>query len=310
MPTAHLGNPLLPTVTIADPTIRQVGDRFYLYATDAGATEPGFAVWSSPDLQTWTSHGMALRFADVGWARREPWAPDCIQVGDRFLFYFCADSQVGVAEASDPAGPYRDCLGQPLVPFADDLSSIDPMVFRDDDGRSYLLWGSGPATWLEGKVATVNRCLFIRELAPDLLSFIGEIHPTVCSHPMHIEGSYLIKRAGRYILFWSAGNWNASDGINDYRVCAAMAEHPLGPYTPLEAPILESAPELGLIGPGHNSILHLADEDRWLIVYHAHNGNEVRHLCIDELSFDAKGCPQRLRPSQKGILPLRLPTTK
>jgi beta-xylosidase len=299
MPT-HLGNPLLPDVVFADPPIRRIGDRYGLYAPDAGATEPGFQVWSSPDLAEWTCHGMALRFADVAWARDEAWAPDLFVDGDRYLLSFCSNSRIGVAEARDPAGPFVDLLGEPLVPYAKDLSSIDPMVFRDDDGRSYLYWGSGPATWLEGKVEPIHRHMFVLELGPDLCSFVGEARPTVASEQVHIEGSYLIKRGVRYVFMWSAGNWNASDGVNDYRVCAAMADSPLGPFEPQPEPILSSAPELGLIGPGHHSMLHLKEEDRWLIVYHAHNGDERRHLCIDELQFDADGRPLPMRPTRCG----------
>ncbi|MDA3962358.1 MAG: family 43 glycosylhydrolase [Planctomycetota bacterium] len=305
--TTSIPNPHLSDVIIADPTIRLIKGRYYLYATDAGASEPGFQVWSSPDLVTWDCHGMALRFDDVTWATAEAWAPDLFVDGDRYLLYFCADSQIGVAEADNPAGPFVDMLGKPLVPHAPDLSSIDPMVFRDDDGRSYLYWGSSPATWLEGKVDTINRCMFVRELGPDLCSFIGDTHTTVCSYPVHIEGSYLFKRQGRYIFMWSAGNWTACDGSNDYHVRAAMAESPFGPFTEIDQPLLESDLEHGLISPGHNSILHLADEDRYLIVYHAHAGDERRHLYLDELSFDEHGRPIPLRPSRSGI---RAPKTQ
>ncbi len=300
-PASRLGNPLMRDVVLADPTIRRIGDRYYLYATDAGASEPGFQVWSSPDLATWTPHGMGLRFADVGWAKAEAWAPDLFVDGDRYLLYFCADSSIGVAVASHPAGPFTDVLGKPLVAHSPDLSSIDPMVFRDDDGRAYFYWGSGPATWLEGKVEPIHRSLFVRELAADLCSFVGQTHTTVSSYPRHIEGSYLFKRNGRYIFMWSAGNWNAKNGTDDYRVCAAMADSPLGPFHPLAEPILTSAPEIGLISPGHNSVFHLPEDDRWIIAYHAHAGDERRHLCLDELQFAADGTPLVIRPTAAGI---------
>ncbi|RYG76416.1 hypothetical protein EON77_10475, partial [bacterium] len=61
------GNPVLP-VYAADPDAHLFGDRYYIYATNAGfypdrsafeTGDPtdvghGFAAWSSPDLRTWT----------------------------------------------------------------------------------------------------------------------------------------------------------------------------------------------------------------------------------------------------------------
>ncbi len=41
------GNPVLPDVQAADPHITLLGDRYYIYATGAGKTEPGFALWPS-----------------------------------------------------------------------------------------------------------------------------------------------------------------------------------------------------------------------------------------------------------------------
>ncbi|MBY8852084.1 family 43 glycosylhydrolase, partial [Saccharothrix sp. MB29] len=46
---------------------------------------------------------------------------------------------LGVAVSDSPTGPFRDALGRPLVRAgAYAGQAIDPMVFTDDDGRSYL----------------------------------------------------------------------------------------------------------------------------------------------------------------------------
>lgn len=141
-------NPVIP-LQAADPHAAIFAGRCYLYATEAGATEPGFTVWSSPDLVTWTNHGMILKLGDLKWTPKvdkNAWAPAIIERGGRYFFYFSADSRIGVAVADSSIGPFQDPLGKPLLPYRDDLSTIDPMAFIDDDGQAYLYWDSGRGT--------------------------------------------------------------------------------------------------------------------------------------------------------------------
>ncbi len=310
------GNPILP-VEAADPTLVRFGDRYYLFATGAGAAETGFAVWSSPDLQTWQNEGMALRFSELGWAEQNAWAPDVVERNGAYYLYFSADSRIGAATADRPEGPYRDALGKPLIPFSPDLSVIDPMVFIDDEGAAYLYWGAVPASWLDGKVDTIHTALWVRKLNPDLLSFDGPVVETVATSPRgpHIEGSYVIKRNGVYYLMWSEGNWNAADDKNAYRVKYARASSPMGPFLqPPDNTILASNRELGIIGPGHHSIIREPEADRYYIVYHAHSGipdpkegRPLRKIYIDRLHFEADGAIRPVVPTRAGVgsLPIR-----
>ncbi|HYG34489.1 MAG TPA: family 43 glycosylhydrolase, partial [Clostridia bacterium] len=188
----HGANPVL-TAPGADPHAAIFGSRCYVYATEAGKTEPGFAVWSSPDLVNWTNHGMALRFADTTWAKHQDWAPGIIERDGKYFLYFSAQSSIGVAVSDNPTGPFKDALGGPLVPFKDDLSSIDPMAFVDDDGQAYLYYGAVPGSWLKGKVAKIYNHLFVRKLNRDMISFSGPELATVETDGEkgpHIEGSF------------------------------------------------------------------------------------------------------------------------
>ena len=49
---------------------------------------------------------------------------------------------VSVATAASPAGPFTDTSSGPLVCQFDRGGSIDPVVFTDSQGSSYLLWKS------------------------------------------------------------------------------------------------------------------------------------------------------------------------
>lgn len=296
------GNPVLP-VGAADPHAALFGDRYYIYATGAGKTEPGFAAWSSPDLRSWRYEGMCLRLADVAWARGRDWAPAIAERNGRYYFYFSADDRIGVAVGESPVGPFHDALGEPLAPYKDDISVIDPMAFVDADGRAYLYYGAVPATWLEGKVSAINRALSVRRLNDDMVSFADPELPTieVGTGGAHIEGSFVVERRGVYYLMWSEGNWNASDEANAYRVCYATSASPTGPWEgAANNPILSTDWSAEVIAPGHHSVLRRPGADEYYIVYHKHKADGDRRVCIDRMAFTPEGEIARVTPTREG----------
>jgi|GEM_PF-922775 len=329
------GNPVLP-VYAADPDAHLIGDRYYVYATNAGfypdketfvnGESPdvghGFSLWSSADLRSWQSEGPILRFADVEWARDLPhaWAPCLAERNGRYYFYFCADSRIGVAVSDSPTGPFVDAKGEPLVEYRDDLSAIDPMVFTDDDGQAYLYWGAVPGFWLESKIEYVRMHLSVRKLAPDMVSFVGEEMPTIFTRRLrddwhdldHIEASHVIKRKGTYYLQWSEGSFSSPDLERSYRVNYATAMSPLGPWhLATGGPILQSRPEIGVVGPGHHGVIRIPGTDEWWCVYHCHPGDADRRIFIDRMSFDEEGRITPMVPTLEGPpeRPVRLALT-
>jgi beta-xylosidase len=307
------GNPVLP-VYAADPDAHLFGDRYYIYATNAGFYPDkdtfvegrpadvghGFSAWSSSDLQTWQSEGPILRFGDIEWAKELPhaWAPCMAERNGKYYFYFCADSRIGVAVSDSPTGPFYDAKGEPLVEYRDDLSAIDPMVFIDDDGQAYCYWGAVPGYWLEGQVEYVRMHLSVRKLAPDMVTFFGEEMPTIFTQRLgenwhdlsHIEASHVIKRGGKYYLQWSAGSFSSPDLEKTYRVNYATAITPVGPWHHApNNPILASRPEIEFIAPGHHGIIQIPGTDEWWCVYHHHKGDADRRISIDPMTFNEDG---------------------
>lgn len=318
------GNPVIP-VYAADPDAHLIGDRYYIYATNAGfyaskdsftsGESPekghGFAAWSSPDLRNWQSEGPILRFSDIEWAKELPhaWAPCLAQRNGRYYFYFCADSRIGVAVSDSPTGPFVDAKGEPLVEYRDDLSAIDPMVFIDDDGQAYLYWGAVPGFWLEGQVEYVRMHLSVRKLAPDMVSFVGDEMPTIFTRRLrddwhdldHIEASHVVKRDGIYYLQWSAGSFSSADLEKSYRVDYATAITPLGPWhLASNNPMLSSRPEIGAVGPGHHGVIQIPGTDEYWCVYHSHPGDVDRRVWIDRLAFDETGKIRPVEPTLEG----------
>ena len=291
-------NPIIPE-PCADPTMVQFGDRYYVYPTFGGNPEVGFGVWSSHDLCDFKNEGMILKFSELGWAKKDAWAPDIIERNGRYYFYFSADSSIGVAVSDSPTGPFVDPLGKPLIAFNEDMSTIDPCVFIDDDGRTYLYWG-----------ATFDGTMFMRELNADMISFKGE-KQTVFRYTLekdyHCEGSYVFKRGGLYYYLWSEYIWCDSPALHfdhSYRVNYAVSEHPEGPFTKelSRVPILSTDMTLGYIGPGHNSILNPPGTDDYYIIYHQHNGDaRFRMANIDRLTFMENGAINTLRMTREGV---------
>ena len=107
--------------------------------------------FSSPDLVHWTWHPQVLSVRDVPWAAYAVWAPSVLPLhGKYYLFFAANDVQktssfaggIGVAVSDNPAGPFKDLLGKPLIgEFHDGAQPIDPMAFKDDDGQIYLYFG-------------------------------------------------------------------------------------------------------------------------------------------------------------------------
>jgi len=305
------GNPVFEG-WYADPEAIVYGDRYWIYPTysdDFGETpeRPGFEqlserqqhainpqylkqtwldAFSSEDLVHWTKHERVLDLEDVSWGEFALWAPSVIHANDRYYLFFGAndiqsdeeEGGIGVAVADNPAGPFEDALGRPLIDaFHNGAQPIDQFVFRDDDGQVYMYYGG----W--------RHCNVVR-LAPDLLSLEpfddGEIYKEITPE-QYVEGPFVFKRGGRYYLMWSEGGW----GGPSYSVAYGMADSPLGPFERI-GKILRQDPEVAT-GAGHHSVIGVPGSDTWYIVYHRRplgdtNGNH-REVCIDEMRFGEDG---------------------
>ena len=129
-------NSILPG-QYADPDIDYFDGKFWIFPTTDGY--PGwsgtlFHAWSSEDMVSWTDEGVimelandnpglnekGIQIASSDWAvRGSAWAPAIEKKNGRYYFYYCGKdsngtSQIGVAAADKPEGPYTD-LGLSLI---------------------------------------------------------------------------------------------------------------------------------------------------------------------------------------------------
>ncbi|MEU7676914.1 family 43 glycosylhydrolase [Micromonospora taraxaci] len=285
--------PVIPGL-FADPHLAMFNGRYYLYpTTDGYASWAGtyYKAFSSADLVNWTDHGVILDHGpDVTWADNSAWAPAVAGANGRYYLYFSGGAasgntakHLGVAVADSPVGPFRDALGRPLV-RSDQFSggqAIDPMVFTDDDGQSYLYWGQG--------VARAVR------LNADMVSF-DPAQARAITPSGYNEAPFVFKRNGLYYFMWSENDTRSED----YRVAYATGPSPLGPWTS-RGVVLQKRLEAGIKGTGHHSVVRAPNTDTWHIAYHrfavpAGNGTN-RETAVDRMEFNADGTIRPVVPT-------------
>jgi beta-xylosidase len=218
------GNPIVRDQFLADPAARVFNGRVYVYATNDSGNDGKYwnsSDWralSSTDLIHWTDHGSVASIAVFPWARGMAWAPDVIaHDGAYFLFAPVDRTKIGVARATSPTGPFVDHVGGPLVDNARDANAgvepIDPTVFTDRDGVTYLAFGTR-------KPKIVKLSADLKKLAGPIQDI--QIKGTPAGMP-YGEAPWLHRRGKTYYLSYSTG-WPGE-------IVYATADRPTGPYT-------------------------------------------------------------------------------
>ncbi|WP_309111292.1 family 43 glycosylhydrolase [Saccharothrix sp.] len=276
--------PVIPGL-FADPHITHFNGRYYLYPTTDGYASwaaPHYKAFSSTDLVNWTDHGVILDHGpDVSWADNSAWAPAVVAKNGRYYLYFSGGAasgdtrkHLGVAVSDSPTGPFRDALGKPLVRGGTyPGQAIDPMVFTDDDGKSYLYWGQGTA--------------HVVPLNDDMVSFDPAAVRNITTTGYN-EASFVLKRNGTYYFMWSENDTRDEN----YQVAYATGASPLGPWTK-RGVVLQKRLDLGIKGTGHHSVVRVPGTDTWQVAYHRFavpGGNGTnREVTVDRMTFNADG---------------------
>ncbi len=262
-----------------------------------------FDAFSSKDLVNWTKHSHVLDVQNVKWASYAIWAPSIIKANNQYYLFFSANDiqnneevgGIGVAVADNPAGPFKDALGKPLInEFHNGAQPIDSYVFRDSDGQLYMYYGG----W--------RHCNVVK-LSDDLLSLKpfddGTLYKEVTPEN-YVEGPFVLKRNGKYYFMWSEGGWMGPD----YSVAYATADSPLGPFNRV-GKILQQDSTVAT-GAGHHSVIHVPDSDDYYIVYHRRpldtDNPHHRVVSIDRLYFDENGYIKPVKMTFEGVEKRRL----
>lgn len=293
--TPGSGNPILPGY-FADPTVRKFGDTYYIYATTDG-TGLGVGpaqVWKSKDFVNWTIEPMNWPTAD------QVWAPDIMQGTDgRYYHYYSQACKIYCGVSDKPEGPWTNILGADeavLIPdrYVKMSITLDAQSFIDDDGSTYLYWG----TW---GIYKDHGC-GVGKLSEDMKSLVDTALIPNTQATDFFEAPCVFKRNGIYYLTYSSGSCHD----HTYRVQYATSK--VGPMGPFEFadnnPILATNADSTIHGPGHHSILQEGDD--YYIVYHRHNIPQStrgfhRQVAVDKLEFDQEGRIKVVDAGHKGI---------
>ena len=171
---------LFPQDYMADPSAHVFGDRLYIYPShdwdsgecfddDGGHFQmKDYHVLSLDDVMNGevTDHGKIFGVEDVAWCEKQLWDSDIVELNGKYYLVFSGKDyngcmRLGVAIADRPEGPFK-----PLPDPIRGSYSIDPCVFKDDDGKIYTyfggIWGGQlqwykdnkmPAHWQGARVA-------------------------------------------------------------------------------------------------------------------------------------------------------------
>ena len=298
-PIEKAGNPIIDG-WYADPEGIVFDDEYWIYPTysDYYSKQVFMDAFSSKDLITWEKHEHIIDTAAVGWADSAMWAPSIVKNNEQYFLFFAANDiqnnesvgGIGIGVADNPAGPYSDYLGKPLLDsIVNGAQPIDQFVFHDQDGQWYMIYGG----WRHCNIVRLSDDF--KEILPyEDGSIFKEITPD-----QYVEGPFMFIRDGKYYFMWSEGGW----GGPNYKVAYAISDSPFGPWERIGV-VLEQDAEVAT-GAGHHSLIKVPNEDEWYIVYHRRPLTETHHnhraTCIDKLEFDEDGKIKPVKITFEGV---------
>jgi len=322
---SFLNQPLVSEIYTADPSGHVFDNVLYIYPShdiDAGIPDDDLgSQYAMRDYRVLrmeqpggpvTIGPVALDVDDVPWAREKMWAPDAAYKNGTYYLYFPAvDEQgifrIGVATSADPMGPFT-AEPQPIP----GSFSMDPQVFTDTDGTSYMyfggIWGGQLQRWATGEYnAAAGDTDLMQDDAPalmpkvarmsdDMKTFAEPVRDAVIvdadGNPIlggdhnrrFFEAAWLYKRDGRYYLTYSTGD--------THYIAYATGDSPYGPFTYQGIILL---PVQGWTN--HHSIVDWQGKT-WLLYHDTQRSgrNHLRNVKMTEIVFNPDGSIRTVDP--------------
>ncbi|MEP7376735.1 MAG: glycoside hydrolase family 43 protein [Chitinophagaceae bacterium] len=309
---------LVSAIYTADPSAHVFNGRIYIYPSHDTATGTkeddlgghfdmrDYHILSMDSVGgTVTDNGNALDIKNVPWAGRQMWAPDAAFANGKYYLYFPAKNkkdvfQIGVATSDKPQGPFT-AEKEPIK----GSYSIDPCVFKDDDGKVYMyfggIWGGQLQRWNNNKYDSTAKNRMPEELAvlpriaklnTDMKSFAegvkeikivdkdGKPFTEKDNDKRFFEASWVHKYKGKYYFSYSTGD--------THFINYAMGDNPYGPFT-YQGVVLN--PVDGWTN--HHSIVEV--NGKWYLFYHdvqLSGKTHLRNVKVTELQYNDDGTIQ------------------
>lgn len=321
----YLSQPLTSQIFTADPSAHVFNGKIYIYPShDVPTNIPDDDLGSEYAMHDYrvlrmdhvgspiTLGPVALDVSQVPWASKQMWAPDAAYSHGKYYLYFPARDKagtfrIGVATAKSPMGPFK-AEPQPIR----GSFSIDPAVFTDTDGRSFMyfggIWGGQLQRWASGKFdpaagdtdlkrdSAPALCAKVVRLSADMKQFAEPPRDVVIlganGKPLtggehdkrFFEASWMFKRGSTYYFTYSTGDTH-------FRAYAT-GNNPYGPFKYQGHFLL---PVQGWTT--HHSIIQ-ADGHWWLFYADTQlsNKNHLRNVKVTELHFTPEGAIVPINP--------------
>jgi hypothetical protein len=314
-----ISKPLITKMYTADPSAHVFNGKIYIYPShdiESGIPEndngdhfnmKDYHIFSMTDLNgPVTDHGVALTVKDIPWAGRQLWAPDAAYKNGTYYLYFPVKDKkdvfrIGVATSKSPSGPFK-AEKEPIK----GSFSIDPAVFTDTDGSTYMyfggIWGGQLQRWKDGQYAAEGSKTDLQndtaaaitakvvKLSADMKSFAEPVKDVLIvdengkallggDHDRRFfEGAWMHKFNGKYYFSYSTGD--------THLLAYAIGDKPEGPFT-YQGVFLK--PVVGWTT--HHSIVEY--KGKWLLFYHdtqvSGGKTYLRNVKVTELKHDAAG---------------------
>ncbi|RYF81789.1 MAG: alpha-N-arabinofuranosidase [Chitinophagaceae bacterium] len=277
----YLSQPLVTHIYTADPSAHVFNNRIYIYPSHDTATGT-----PEDDLG---SHFFA---------------------NGKYYLYFPVKNkqdvfQIGVATSDKPEGPFT-AEKEPIK----GSYSMDPCVFKDDDGSYYMyfggIWGGQLQRWggnnqydsTKGNRKPEEQAVLPRmaKLNADMKSFAtpvkevrlvdgnGKTFTEKDNDKRFFEAAWMHKYNGKYYFSYSTGD--------THNICYAIGDSPNGPFT-YKGIILK--PVKGWTN--HHSIIQ--HNGKWWLFYHdvqLSGKTHLRNVKVTELHYNPDGTIQPINP--------------
>ncbi|MFC3415053.1 family 43 glycosylhydrolase [Algoriphagus hitonicola] len=263
----------------ADPAVIEFRDEYYLFVTRS------FGYWHSTDLVNWS------------FIKPEQWffegsnAPTAFNYKDSLVYF-----------AGDPAG-YGSILytddpkSGKWTPTPSITNNIqDSELFIDDDGKTYLYWGSSNVHPIRVKMLDKGNRMLETGVKKDLINLDEELHgwerfgennfhPTLKEG--YMEGASMTKHNGKYYLQYAAPGTQ----FNVYGDGVYVGESPLGPFTYMKNNPMSFKPGGFSNGAGHGMTMRQSNGQYWhfATMALASNSQWERRLSMFPTYFDKDG---------------------
>ncbi len=263
----------------ADPAVVEFRGEYYMFVTRS------FGYWHSTDLVNWDF------IKPAQWFFEGCNAPTAFNYKDSLLYF-----------AGDPAG-YGSILytDNPKAGMWTPTASIsnniqDSELFIDDDGKTYLYWGSSNVYPIKVKMLNKDDRMLEIGVQKELINLVEEehgwerfgennFHPTLKEG--YMEGASMTKHNGKYYLQYAAPGTQ----FNVYGDGVYIGDTPLGPFEYMKSNPMSFKPGGFTNGAGHGITVKQTNGQYWhfATMALASNAHWERRLCMFPTYFDSEG---------------------